>query len=242
EISKIIVRALSKSTGQSVRQIYADKPSKEMLEKYKDVLTTFRKDNMLIQPTPVTYKEFAVDIREVIEEYPDKKIVVVIDNLENIRLTGNNQKLDMDMMMQEINLLKKEHPYIVFIVLNQLNRDLEDRIGDKRQQAPKQKDIYGTGALYKLCDIFIAINNPYKLGLEEYMIFNPENRYLYIDKSFKKYARLGVKTTSFKTIGNIFYHVLKARGLEEEYDMKDLYVKSIFNAPNDNNEEEELEY
>lgn len=78
-------------------------------------------------------------------------------------------------------------------------------------------------------------NKPYCLQsyiiLEEYGVFNPDRRYLYIDNMFKKPVRGGAKTTSFNSIGNIFYHIIKARGIEEEYDVKNLYVEKIFDAP-----------
>jgi replicative DNA helicase len=231
ELSKIVARELSKGLNISVRDVYNNEPKEEDKPKYSAVIQKFRNDNMYIQPEPVSPLEFEKDIQTIIDKYQDKKIVVSIDNLENVFSSSNSQKTDMDDILQKINILKKKHPFIVFIILNQLNRDIEDRVSDKKTHVPKGKDIYGTSQLEKISDCLVIINNAYRLGIEEYSIFNPEKRYLYLDNYFKKPLRGGAKTTSFNSIGNIFYHVIKARGIEEEYDMKNLYVEKIFDIP-----------
>ena len=47
-------------------------------------------------------------MKSIIEKYPNKKIIVTIDNLENILETKGSQKSSMDAFLTKINILKKQ--------------------------------------------------------------------------------------------------------------------------------------
>jgi len=241
ELNKKVVNYLSQELNMSVRDIYNINPDEKLKAKYKEALEIFRGDNLYLQNEPVSPEEFERDVIDVMEKHPNSKIVVTIDNLENVFSTSSSQKSDMDNILQKINILKKRHNHTIFIVLNQLNRDVGKNITDKRDNYPKMKDIHGTAQLEKLSDCLVIIDNAYKRGLEDYMVFNPDHRYLYIDDSFKN-QRKGGKTTSFKTMGNLFYHVPKARNIEQSSDTRDLYVEKIFDVPEDKEEEKITEF
>jgi replicative DNA helicase len=227
---KILTRALSKATGQSEREVYTKKPDAATLAKYKEVLADFRAAGRYVQPEPVTYEQFYEDLREVVVKHPNQAIGVVIDNLENLLLTTNNQKWEMDMLIQRINLLNKSHSRIFFIMLTQTNRELEDRSDNPLNSFPKERDLYATSSVFKLSDAVVVKYIPYRFGAMAHGVFSTD-RYKYVDDSFKKPVRNGAKTTSFLTPGNVFYHVIKSRGMEEEYDVKNVFVDKMFDVP-----------
>lgn len=224
EMFKILVRDISKTTGVSIRSILTEKPNEIDLEKYKQVVNKYRADNIYVQPEPVSYNVFMEDISLIIEKHKGKKIVVMIDNLENILVAGSGQKEAMDELVRGVNILKKQHPFISFIILNQLNRELENR-ENPANMFPRESDIYGTASLFKLSDVVVAKHLPYRLGIKKYGVFST-NRYQYIPDEFK--SRTG---KSFDSLGVAFYHYLKSRGVEEEYDKRDLFCERIFEVP-----------
>ncbi len=227
---KLHVKLLAKETGQSVRDIYSQKPTPEMQAKYDKILERFNDPNLYVQPHPADADTFFEDIKSIIEKHPDQKIIVSIDNLENTLLKGTSQKNSMDLVLQRINVLTKMHKYIVFIILNQLNSEFEDNMSIPEKMFPTARSVYGTRAMEKLCDVLAIKVLPYRFGLEKYGVFS-KNRYKYIPDEYKYRMDSTNKTTSFLCGGKAYIHIVKSRGLEEEYDAKNLYVKHIFDVP-----------
>lgn len=227
EIFKIVVRDLSKSTNKTIKEVLFQMPDSDIKVKYEKVFDRYRGENLYFQTEPTNRVVFATDVEELISKYPDKKIVVTIDNLENILVDDETQKKAMDSLMTTINKLKKTHPFIVFIILNQLNREMAERVGDPKNHFPREGDIYGTSALFKLCDVVIIKHIPYKRGVDRYGVFSNE-RYKYIESDFK---HVGAKTSSFNAVGVVFYHYVKSRNIEEEYDKMDVFAERLFYAP-----------
>lgn len=223
----ILSRDISKKSAMSIRDVLNTNPDENthLKQKFKEVADEHRQENILLQPEPVTVNTFYNDIVEVIENNLDKKIVVSIDNLENL-LLETDQKRDLDRLIQSINILKKKHPYICFIVLNQLNRSIAERENPK-YHAPTEGDLYGTAALTKLTDLLVVKHLPYKLGIEKYMVFS-NKRYKYIDDEF---IIRSDRTSTFDAVGVAFYHYIKSRAVEEEYDFPDLYCERLFYPP-----------
>lgn len=237
EMFKKVIRELSKGSNKSVDEVINEMPDEETKALYGRLLDKYRKDNIYVQGEPVGVNEFITDIKEAIEAHPDKKIVVTIDNLENALLEGRPQKEVMDSIIQAINKLKKQHPYIVFIVLNQLNRELQDRTDNPKNHFPIERDIYGSGALFKIADVVLVLNMPFRMNINDrYGVF-PKNRYQYIDDSFKCSTK--GKTMSFDPRGKLFYHYLKYRNVEETYDIDDIYIEQIFETPEPTSQEED---
>lgn len=230
---KVVVREMAKESDQSVRQVLNELPDEDIAEIYKEICDRYREDNIYLCPLPVTPDEFYEDTLEIIKKYPDKKIVVTLDNLENVLLDDETQKKTMDRIIQMINLLNKEHPYICWIILNQLNREYALRLDNPMRHLIQEGDIYGSSALFKLSDVVVAKMLPYRFGLDRYMVF-ANSRYEYIDQEFKY---MGDNTSQFRAMGNAFYQYLKSRDIEEEYDRPDLFVEDIFEAPPEPEEE-----
>jgi len=59
---------------------------------------------------------------------------------ENILDTKNNQKSSIDAFLTQVNRLKDMHWFISFIILNQLNDNILQRIDNPKQHKPKESD------------------------------------------------------------------------------------------------------
>ena len=226
EFQKYIVRQLSKGSGKSVKEVLNTEPDKETKKRYSKILERYRKDNIYLEP-PVTYKDFSKDISEIIDKHKKQKVCVVIDNAENLLLDGEHQKQCLDSLFQSINVLKKNHKFIVFIILNQLNRELESRtIADNpKQHFPRESDLYGSSSMFKLCDCLLVRHIPYRFGIERYGVFG-NNRYTYLSDEFKN---IGANTSTFRTEGLVFTHILKARNVDES-ERQDVFIEKIFES------------
>lgn len=226
-VFKVLVREMAKITGKSAREVMTEIPQKDVELLYKKVCDRYRRKGIFIQPTPVTADEFYFDIKEKIKQYPDRKILVSCDNLENTMVTNSDQKGSMDALLQKVNILIKEHPYICFIILNQMNRDYYLRLDNPKKHPIIEGDIYGSSYLTKLCDVLMAKIIPYRLGLDKWNTFS-NHRYQYIDDKFKD---IGANTSRFNAIGNAFFQFIKSRDISLEYDIQDLFVEQIYTPP-----------
>lgn len=240
EAFKTITRAISKHTGKTAKEILLSPPTEEDIKSYTEVLQQFRTDNTYLQPEPVNVEEFIKDMTTIINKHKDKPILITIDNLENILVGSEGQKTALDNLTRAVNSLKKLGSFVSFILLNQLNANIETR-ENPQNHVPIASDLYGSNAGFKLADIVAVKHLPYKLGIEEYSIF-PKGRYKYIDPYFIKEGK--GKLNKFKGMGNGFIHILKSRNTIEEYDSIDVYPIKIFDVPQeeDKKEFEEFDY
>lgn len=222
---KAVVREMSKASDKSVREVLNEVPEEETKKIFDSIVERYKQDNIYLEAMAVTPDEFEKDVNDLIEKFPDKKILVTIDNLENVLLDGETLKQAMDRIVRIINVSKEKHPFINFIILNQLNWDIMDREKPKNH-FPRAKDIYNSSAFFKLCDVVMVKHMPFRLGIEEYGNFST-NRYKHIDDKHKIFK---TKYAMFKTTGRVFYHFLKSRDIPLEYDVEDLYCEQIFEA------------
>jgi len=222
---KLLLRDISQRTGDNIGKILFEKPSEEKLAKLKEICDDNRTENVLYQNEPVTSEVFKDDIEEVIKNNPNKRIVVAIDNLENILVSKGSQKESMDALLYQVNRLKNMHPYICFIVLNQMNQNYILRMDNPKNQRPLESDIYGSDQLFKLCDVLYVKLIPWKLGIrEKFMVFG-KDMYHWLD-SHKIFG--SGNTASFDPFGRAFYFYLKQRSVRDEKNIQDLYIEQMF--------------
>lgn len=221
---KILLRDIAQKTNKTQAEILYDNPSKEELLELGKICDVHRNDNIFYQNEPVTPEQFFIDVKTIIDTFPNKKIVVTIDNLENILDTKGSQKSSIDAFLTQINRLKDMHWFISFIILNQLNDNILQRLDNPKQHKPKESDIYSSGQLYKLCDVLYIKVLPWRMHLtEKFMVFNKE-AYSWLE-DFKIYG--GANTASFDPIGVAYYFYLKRRGTDIK-DMQDVHAERIF--------------
>jgi len=234
---KLLLRDISQRTGEHIGTILFEKPDKERHAKLKEICDDNRTENVLYQNEPVTPDVFSSDIEEQIEKHKDKKIVVAIDNLENILVSKGSQKDSMDALLYQVNRLKNLHPYICFIVLNQMNQNYILRMDNPKHHRPIDSDIYGTDQLFKLCDVLYVKLIPWKLGIrEKFMVFGKDS-YEWLDEH--KIFGSG-NTASFDPYGRAFYFYLKTRSVKDDKNIKDLFIEQMFTKEGQNSAKKEV--
>jgi hypothetical protein len=118
------------------------------------------------------------------------------------------------------------HWFISFVILNQLNDNILQRIDNPKQHKPKESDIYSSGQFYKLCDVLYVKVLPWRLHItDKFMVFSKE-AYKWLE-DFKLFGN--GNTASFEPNGVAYYFYLKRRGSDIK-DMEDIFAERIFKA------------
>jgi len=220
---KILVRDICQKTGKTMDEILYNNPTVEELKELSSICEVHRKDNVYYQNEPVTPEQFFDDVKFIIDAYPDKKIVVTVDNLENVLDTKNSQKSSVDAFLTQINRLKDMHWFISFIILNQLNDNILERLDNPKKHKPIEKDLYGSGQFYKLCDVLYIKVLPWRMHItDKFMVFG-KNSYPWLED----FKIEGANTDSFDPIGIAYYFYLKRRGVDIK-DTRDVFAERIF--------------
>lgn len=223
---KLLVRDISFRSGKSAKDVLFEPVTKENQDELKAIIDTHRKENIYYQNEPVTAETFNEDIEDIISKYPDKKIVVAIDNLENILNSAGGQKQSMDLLLSKVNRLKNLHWFISFIILNQLNNNITLRLDDIRKQKPIDSDVYGSDQLLKLCDVLYVKVLPWKLGIREKFTVFHKDMYPWLE-DFKLYDD-SKDIASLDPFGTAYYFYLKLRQPEDEKNIRDLFAERMF--------------
>lgn len=221
---KILLRDISIKTGKSQSDILYNSPTQDDLIELSKICDEHRNENIFYQNEPVSPDDFAVDLKELIKMFPNNRIIVTVDNLENILDVKNNQKASIDAFLTEINRLKDAHWFISFILLNQMNDNILSRIDNPKQHKPKESDLYSSGQFYKLCDVVYAKILPWRLHItDKFMVFN-KDAYSWLEE-FKLFGN--GNTAGFEPNGVAYYFYLKRRGSDIK-DTQDIFAERIF--------------
>ena len=223
-VFKLLLRKLKRKLHKSVTDILFNSPQGDEKDKFKNVCDSERSNQIYYLEDPCDPNTWYTAVREFLNEYKNKKhVVVTIDHIALVRDVLGGKKAAMDNLIENINMLKKEFVNVSFIILSQLNRDIESRT-DIQNLAPKRSDLYNSDTIFHISDIVIVLHNPFKLGHNLYMNIpglatdsegnTLDNRYAYLHEHMEKVDN---KWTHFLTAGNVFWHYLKVRELEEGY-------------------------
>ena len=223
---KILLRDIAQKTGKTQSEILYNNPTSEDLIELGKVCDLHRNDNIYYENEPVTPEQFFEDVKELIKLHPNERLIVTVDNLENILDTKNNQKSSIDAFLTQVNRLKDMHWFISFIILNQLNDNILQRIDNPKQHKPKESDIYSSGQFYKLCDVLYVKILPWRLHItDKFMVFSKET-YPWLE-DFKLFGN--GNTASFDPNGVAYYFYLKRRGSDIK-DIEDIFAERIFKS------------
>ena len=221
---KILLRDISQKTGKTQSEILYNSPTTEDLIELGKVCDLHRNDNIYYQNEPVSPEQFFIDVKELIDKHPNERLLITVDNLENVLDTKNNQKSSIDAFLTQVNRLKDMHWFISFVILNQLNDNILSRIDNPKMHKPKESDIYSSGQFYKLCDVVYVKVLPWRLHItEKFMVFGKES-YNWLE-DFKIFGN--GNTASFEPNGVAYYFYLKRRGSDVK-DTKDIFAERIF--------------
>lgn len=222
-VFKLLMRKLKRSLNKSMKHLLFTEVEGEDIGKFKEVCDSERSGQIFYLEDPTDPKTWYETVQEFLEANKDKKqIVITIDHLALVRDLFGSKKKAMDDLVEYINSLKKEYTNVSFILLSQMNRDIEGRT-DVRHLAPKRSDLYNTDTLFQISDLVIVVHNPYKLGHEKYMVVSPA-RYPYLIEHMDKPSN---KRTNFDTYNKIFWHYLKIREIEDMEDINDIYIEQL---------------
>lgn len=222
---RLLLRRIKQKTGLSMSHVLYNKQNEEDRERIKEVVDEERNDNVFILEKIVDPEEFYTLVSAFLKEHKDKKVVISIDHIFLVR---GRSKDAVDALIGKMNMLKKEHDFVCFIPLLQLERSrMQDRIGNHQTEGPRRSDIFGSDDAYMVSDGLIVVNNPYSMGAKnKYMVF-PPNKYRYIDDKFKT-SQGSSKWVHFIPENNMFFHLLKIRDIEDISDVRDVYVERLY--------------
>lgn len=177
-----MARSLAAKTGLGVKSLYSagEHLSDHNFELVKSTLKAMSDDKSFFVDTVGTVDQVRDTILEFARDrnllYTDTGLVVTVDHclLTKGRL-GDSEKLIVDHLMMTLVELKKHFSSIglkcIFIVLSQLNRDIEgvDRLSNKMLHYPTRNDIFGASSIYNSSDYVLISHRPADLvGLGVY--------------------------------------------------------------------------
>lgn len=209
QVYKLILRRLQRELKKPISEILFKKLEADERLISKKICDIERSPNIYYLEDPVTPKQWYEELKAFLKEHKNKRqVVVTIDHIALVRDLGSKKK-SMDDLLEYVNALKKEFSNVSFIILTQLNRDIESR-SDVRYLAPQRGDIYNTDALYHITDILLIVHNPYRLHHSKYMVVGRAEY-----PEFSEYMVKGRgKTANFHTKYLLFHHYLKIRDMD----------------------------
>lgn len=187
-------------------------------EKINAVARKEKRENIFYHEEATTPDKWYSEIDLFLAEHSKKKhILITLDHLALV-MHDDQLKKAIDKLLTYANILKKKHRNVSFILVSQLNRDIEYRT-DVRFLNPVRSDLYASDAIFHIADIIIVKHMPYSLGQEKYMLVRTED-FLHL----REYMYTPNNTySSFRTKNLVFYHYLKIR--KKESDLKRIHIE-----------------
>lgn len=236
-VYKLLARTIKLQTDISMKSLLMEQPSPAMQQRIKKICDKERREGIYYYEDSVDVPTFQAEVLEFLNQHPTKKIVISIDH---VGLVKGREKAAIDALFEAMNFLKKQHPYVVFLPLMQLERSkLIGRLGDNFKEAPNRGDLYGSDQLLQVSDGVIVVYNPAKEGsMGKYMKFF-KGKYDYVDASLR--TMTGDKYEHFIPEGNIFYHAIKARDIDDIQTFKGVFVEHIYDVKEPEETKEDTE-
>lgn len=206
----LMLRSLSEKMGKPIEDILLYEQTSAEDEAMKEILRKENSKRITYVPRPASVEQLQ---RLLFDEYmpamKDKKLVIV--SIDHTALLAGSEDVmtKVNKLMAMLSLAKRTFPNIFFLIISQLNREIESR-RDPKDHMPKQSDFYYSDALGQFCTLMVALNNPRRLGYSSYMNF-PQGWH----KDLERFKTEGGR--SFRTEGLLFHHIVKVRqkSLEE---------------------------
>lgn len=225
-VFNLLLRRLKEGLRKKMKSILTDKFSEIEEVNFEDIILKESNPNIYYIEKPLLPEEWYETVREFILEHQDKKSILISTDHLGLTKDKGNKKQAMDEMLEYQNELKKEFSNVSFINLSQMNRELEMRTDIKHMQ-PKASDLYNSSNIMFISDLVLIIHNPFKLGINKYMLFNP-SRYPHLEEFMYDSNR---DYTNFDTKNAIMWHYIKLRqddkDPEEEAD-NTLYIERLY--------------
>jgi len=195
---RLVLLDIARELGKTTREIYGLGDVERLSDEEFDNLMSRMAIDHNVKVYFVDDPGNSTVMRETIDEFMstrrNSRTVLTLDHTALTPFGGLSEKDGIQDIMKMFNQSKKVYPNSSYIILSQMNRDIEskERILDPQLHYPKKGDIYGSDALYQFSDMIVVIHRPEILMIENY---GPN----------------GVNTE-----GKVFLHFIKARDGDRE--------------------------
>ena len=224
-----ILRDTNKLTEKKKSKILKEKFSEEEKQIVRRYYEGLQDNRRFVCEESITTEEFYTMTKDFCIKNKNKEAVII--SLDHVLLLKKENKSDdpLESLTMYIYQLRKEFGNIYFILLTQFNRSSFSSIGDKNNEMiPRASMIYGSSHFEFLSAYIIAIVDPFKMGVTQFLKVNRE-RYDWLEDFMGDEDSKG--KVSFDTTGNMFYFVMKTRESDNPY-------KSLFIRPMEISEEQ----
>lgn len=237
-VMSLVLRDLSKKVGKIKKDIllneFTDEEKTKALEFYKETVSDERFYFSQEAITPTTFYD---SCDKFLEEHKDKESVII--TLDHIALVGSDKgdgrNSSIEKINERINDLKLKHKNVIFIILSQMNGEINKRIAEaNRLSQPRDTDLYYSNFTFQISDYVAVMISPYRFGIKEYSKVYTD-RYPNLEDCFLHVDNKGRAT--LKTSGVNYVHLLKCREAEQPF--VDIY-SHVFNRELFNDEQEHI--
>jgi replicative DNA helicase len=169
----LITRKLSTEMELTVQELYSASDTiitDELYEKARLIGKELATKNIYYVDIPGTVQQIITTIENFIKGQPNKGLVVLLDHTILVKgERGEMERVVLVDLMTAFNELKKKYK-ICFVILSQLNRDIEraDRFTEPSLHYPKKSDIFGGDSVYQFSDVVMVTVNPEQMGYRAY--------------------------------------------------------------------------
>jgi len=218
-----ILRDSNKLLKKKKTDIIAESFTSEEAEIISAYYNALQDDRRFICEESINTSEFLSITRDFCKLNSHRDAIIIgIDHALLVQPSKNNED-PLEVLTNNINLLRQEFKNVYFIILSQLNRKYFETVKDKANtMAPTTDMIYGSSHFEFLASWIITILDPFKMGVDEFMKVNPD-RYDWLEQYMTPPDNKG--KVSFDTLGNQFVFVLKTRESDTPY--KNLFIKPM---------------
>lgn len=215
-----ILRDSNKLTSKKKHKILTEKFTEEEQDIIRRYYEGLKDNRRYVVEDSVTTKDFYNMTRDFCLLHKDADAVIV--TLDHCLLVAKEDKNEdpFEMLTAYINSLRKEFNNVYFFLLSQFNRSSYGLVKDRdNSMIPTTAMIYGSSHFEFLSSYVIAIVDPFKQGVNEYMKVS-KDRYDWLSEFMTDEDKNG--KVSFHTLGNNFIFTLKTR--ESDFPYKNLHI------------------
>ena len=220
----LMLRMLSKQLGIPKEEILLDDWTDEKLKTLKPYLDKWMDGRYFLVDEPTGAEEYFSLVDNFCEEHKDKEAIFIsIDHIVLMDADGNTTA-SVNSILRYTNTLKLKYDNVYFIYLTQFASAFFARLDDRdNRSAPRDSDSFYSSQIGQVADYNVMLVNPFSLSVTQWMNVNPE-RYPHLSKYMSEPDKNGKVT--FETEGLLFYHLVKNREANRNYDT--LFIKELY--------------
>lgn len=167
------LREFSAATGIKYNELLsAHRPiGDNVIDDVKQYINKNKHKKIFIVDTPITVNQIKALLIAYIQKY-DVPLIVTIDHSLLVKLDAKERdKFEMLYNLGEMMTELKKQYSIIFIVMTQMNRSIEDasrKVNGSVANYPTAADIFGADALVQHSDMVLILNRPATSSIREY--------------------------------------------------------------------------